>query len=137
MKTETSLIDYKIDHESPIPLHVQVDTLIHKLVESPQYQNGKLLPKEVELAKRLGISRNTIRQAMNKLENENLFPGHLYGILETGPLSITLAITAVTALRTKSTLNDREEFCGCGRRSSCSSRFRVYRIVDISNLNLL
>lgn len=65
-------MDFKIDHDSPIPLHVQVETLLRKLIESPQYQNGKLLPKEVELAKRLGISRNTIRQATNKLEHENL-----------------------------------------------------------------
>ncbi|HEY3389670.1 MAG TPA: GntR family transcriptional regulator, partial [Prolixibacteraceae bacterium] len=34
--------------------------------------NGGFLPKEVELAKRLGISRNTIRQATNKLEYEGL-----------------------------------------------------------------
>lgn len=64
--------DFSIDHDSPIPLHVQVEGLLRKLIESPAYQNGKLLPKEVELAKRLGISRNTIRQATNKLEHENL-----------------------------------------------------------------
>lgn len=71
-KAKTDSIDFRIDHESPIPLHVQVETLLRKLIASPQYQNGKLLPKEVELAKRLGISRNTIRQATNKLEHENL-----------------------------------------------------------------
>jgi GntR family transcriptional regulator len=65
-------IEYKIDHNSPLPLHVQVENLMRKLIASPQYQNGKLLPKEIELAKRLGISRNTIRQATNKLELENL-----------------------------------------------------------------
>ena len=65
-------VDFKIDHDSPLPLHVQVETLIRKLIESPQYQDGKMLPKEIELAKRLGISRNTIRQATNKLEHENL-----------------------------------------------------------------
>jgi GntR family transcriptional regulator len=65
-------IEFKIDHDSPLPLHVQVENLLRKLIESPYYQNGKLLPKEIELAKRLGISRNTIRQATNKLEHENL-----------------------------------------------------------------
>ncbi|MDN5217087.1 GntR family transcriptional regulator [Fulvivirgaceae bacterium BMA12] len=65
-------IEFQIDHNSSIPLHVQVEDLIRKLIKSPAYQNGKLLPKEVELAKRLGISRNTIRQATNKLKNENL-----------------------------------------------------------------
>lgn len=65
-------VEFTVDHKSPIPLHVQVETLLRKLIVSPQYQNGKLLPKEVELSKRLGISRNTIRQATNKLEHENL-----------------------------------------------------------------
>lgn len=71
-KGKNELIDFRIDHDSPIPLHIQVETLLRKLIESPQYQGGKLLPKEVELAKRFGISRNTIRQATNKLEHENL-----------------------------------------------------------------
>lgn len=65
-------VEFKIDHDSPIPLHLQVEILLRKLMESPQYQNGKFLPKEMDLAKRLGISRNTIRQATNKLEHENL-----------------------------------------------------------------
>jgi GntR family transcriptional regulator len=71
-KTRQDSVEFKIDHDSPLPLHVQVENLIRKLLENPQYQNGKLLPKEIELAKLLGISRNTIRQATNKLEHENL-----------------------------------------------------------------
>lgn len=61
-----------IDHKSPVPLHFQVEELLRKLIELPEYKNGGFLPKEVELAKRLGISRNTIRQATNKLEYEGL-----------------------------------------------------------------
>lgn len=71
-KAGNNRIDFKIDHNSPVPLHVQVEGLLRKLIDSPAYQNGKLLPKEVDLAKRLGISRNTIRQATNKLEHEHL-----------------------------------------------------------------
>jgi GntR family transcriptional regulator len=37
-----------------------------------KFRNGAFLPKEVELANRLGVSRNTIRQATNKLEHEGL-----------------------------------------------------------------
>lgn len=69
-RTET--VELRIDHDSPIPLYIQVEELLRRLIRDPQYQNGKLLPKEVELAKTLGISRNTIRQATNKLEHENL-----------------------------------------------------------------
>jgi len=61
-----------IDHNSPIPLHFQVEELLRKMIELPEYKNGGFLPKEVELAKRLGISRNTIRQATNKLEYKGL-----------------------------------------------------------------
>jgi len=61
-----------IDHNSPVPLHFQVEELLRKIIELPEYKNGGFLPKEVELAKRLGISRNTIRQATNKLEYEGL-----------------------------------------------------------------
>lgn len=69
---ENNEIEFKIDHKSGIPLHLQVEKLLRELIKIKEYQEGKLLPKEVELAKRLGISRNTVRQATNKLENENL-----------------------------------------------------------------
>jgi GntR family transcriptional regulator len=61
-----------IDHSSPVPLHVQVEELLRRLIDLPQYANGDFLPREVDLAKTLGISRNTIRQATNKLEYEGL-----------------------------------------------------------------
>lgn len=61
-----------IDHKSPIPLHIQTETLLRKLIESPEYQAGKLLPIEVELSKQLAISRTTLRQALNKLVYEGL-----------------------------------------------------------------
>lgn len=69
---EVAELEFRIDHGSPLPLHIQVENLLRALIELPEYKNGKMLPKEVELAKRLGISRNTIRQATNKLKNENL-----------------------------------------------------------------
>lgn len=62
----------KVNHSSHIPLHVQVEELLRKLLDEPQFKNGAFLPKEVELAKKLGVSRNTIRQATNKLEFEGL-----------------------------------------------------------------
>ena len=62
----------KIDHKSPLPLHLQVELLLREMIKQPEYQAGKLLPKEIDIAKRLGISRNTVRQATNKLAHENL-----------------------------------------------------------------
>lgn len=62
----------QIDHKSAIPLHVQVEQLLRDMIENPEYSNGKMLPNEVEFAKRLGISRNTVRQATNRLVYEGL-----------------------------------------------------------------
>lgn len=62
----------KIDHHSAIPLHAQVEQILRELIHEPDYSGGKFLPNEVDLAKRLGISRNTVRQATNKLVNEGL-----------------------------------------------------------------
>lgn len=43
-----------------------------ELIVSDKYKNGKLIPNEVELSEQLRISRNTLRQAINKLVNEGL-----------------------------------------------------------------
>lgn len=60
----------EIDHNSALPLHVQAEQLLRKLIDLPEYQQGKLLPNEVNLSSQLGISRNTLRQATNKLVYE-------------------------------------------------------------------
>ena len=61
-----------IDHNSDKPLHVQAEEIMRQLIESDEYKNGKLLPNEIELSKQLHISRNTLRQAINKLVYEGL-----------------------------------------------------------------
>ncbi len=66
------LMDFVIDHNSALPLHVQVEDMLRKMIQKPEYQNGKLLPNEVDIAKKLGISRSTVRQATNKLVYEHL-----------------------------------------------------------------
>lgn len=71
-KNIESLKSLNIDHESPVPLHVQVEEILRGMINDPEYQNGKFLPKEVDLSKILGISRNTIRQATNRLVQEHL-----------------------------------------------------------------
>ena len=63
---------YTIDHKSPIPLHAQAETLIRKLIQEEDYQNGKTLPNEIDLARQLAISRTTLRQSINKLVYEGL-----------------------------------------------------------------
>ena len=62
----------EIDHNSAIPLYIQAEELLRKIIEIPEYQQGKLLPNEVQMSSELGISRNTLRQAINKLVFEGL-----------------------------------------------------------------
>jgi GntR family transcriptional regulator len=62
----------KINHNGDVPLHIQVENLLRELMKKPEYLNGQMFPKEVDIAKRLGISRNTVRQATNKLVYEGL-----------------------------------------------------------------
>nr|WP_293295726.1 GntR family transcriptional regulator [Allomuricauda sp.] len=71
-KNIQTLKSLSIDHDSPVPLHLQVEKILRDMINDPEYQNGKFLPKEVDLSKRLGISRNTIRQATNRLVQEKL-----------------------------------------------------------------
>lgn len=63
---------FKIDHNSSTPLHSQAEKLLRDLITREEYQNGKLLPSEVDLSQQLSISRNTLRHSINKLVNEGL-----------------------------------------------------------------
>lgn len=62
----------RIDHNSSKPLHLQAEEILRRLIEEEEYKNGKMFPNEVELSAQLNISRNTLRQAINKLVFEGL-----------------------------------------------------------------
>lgn len=62
----------QLDPSSSKPLHLQAEELLRVLIRQEDYRKGKLLPNEVELSKELNISRNTLRQAINKLVYEGL-----------------------------------------------------------------
>ncbi|MBO4446890.1 MAG: GntR family transcriptional regulator [Bacteroidales bacterium] len=61
-----------LNPKSRVPLHKQAEDMLRKLIDKQEYRDGKLLPNEVELAKSLNISRNTLRQAINQLVFEGL-----------------------------------------------------------------
>lgn len=56
---------------SALPLNKQVERYLRSLLEKEEYQ-GKLLPTEVQLSEELGVARNTVRSAMDKLVREGL-----------------------------------------------------------------
>jgi GntR family transcriptional regulator len=62
----------EIDHASPLPLHVQVESLIRDMLKKPKYRQGELLPPEAGMAERLGVSRNTVRAAISRLVQEGV-----------------------------------------------------------------
>lgn len=63
---------FTVDPRHPLPLHAQVERLLRQLIAEPAYRAGATLPDEVGMAKRLGISRNTVRSAIERLVREGL-----------------------------------------------------------------
>src|SRR5947208_9682541 len=58
--------------DSSEPLHTQVATRLRQEVRQGVYHTGQRLPAEVDLARQLGVSRGTVRQALTALLNEGL-----------------------------------------------------------------
>lgn len=66
-------IEFILDKSSHVPLHAQIEKYLRHLIKDIKYIDGKnFLPKEESLSKKFGVSRNTIRQALNKLVQEGL-----------------------------------------------------------------
>jgi DNA-binding GntR family transcriptional regulator len=64
--------DVPLDRTSPVPLYFQVAGRLEQLIESGQMPVGGRLENEVELAERLGVSRPTIRRAIQYLVERGL-----------------------------------------------------------------
>jgi GntR family transcriptional regulator len=62
-----------LDHHSHLPLYIQIEDQLRALIQKPEYRKEKKkLPNEVDLSRELGVSRSTMRQAINKLVYEGL-----------------------------------------------------------------
>jgi len=61
-----------IDKKSPIPVYYQLKNIILGKIKNGEYQEGSLIPSERDLVESLGISRMTIRQALNQLVAEGV-----------------------------------------------------------------
>lgn len=62
----------RLNHRSAVPLHAQAQQLLRDLMRQPAYRDGALLPDEVTLASKLGISRGTLRTGIAQLVHEGL-----------------------------------------------------------------
>ncbi|MFG3140093.1 GntR family transcriptional regulator [Streptomyces sp. NPDC048211] len=70
MESITRLIS--IDRSSPVPLYFQVAQQLQQLIESGTLAPGTRLENEIALADKFGLSRPTMRQAMQYLVDKGL-----------------------------------------------------------------
>jgi len=61
-----------LDRSSPIPLYFQIAESLTEAIKSGAIAPGERLDNELELAERLGVSRPTVRQAVQRLVQQGL-----------------------------------------------------------------
>ena len=72
MEQNPILHSTRLSMDSDIPLYSQLVGIIKQNISSGKLGVGDLLPSESELCRAMGISRNTVRQAIGELEDEGL-----------------------------------------------------------------
>jgi len=63
---------FRIDRSSKTPLYHQIIENIHSLIQSQQLEPGEMLPSEWELSDLYGVSRLTVRKALDELVRDGL-----------------------------------------------------------------
>ncbi|MBI2247186.1 MAG: GntR family transcriptional regulator [Armatimonadetes bacterium] len=61
-----------VDESSALPLYYQVRETVRQQIEAGQWKRGDLIPSESDLQEAFGVSRATIRQALQELVAEGL-----------------------------------------------------------------
>ncbi len=69
---ETLVADFSIDRASPLPLYFQVATHFENAITSGLLPPGTLFENEILLADRIGVSRPTMRRAMEQLVDQGM-----------------------------------------------------------------
>ncbi|GAA3980063.1 GntR family transcriptional regulator [Streptomyces marokkonensis] len=67
-----STLDFALDRGSPVPLYYQLARQLEAAIEHGVLTPGNLLGNEVDLSVRLGLSRPTVRQAIQSLVDKGL-----------------------------------------------------------------
>ncbi|MFI1562779.1 GntR family transcriptional regulator [Streptomyces sp. NPDC020490] len=65
-------LDFALDRGSPVPLYYQLAQQLEAAIEHGVLAPGNLLGNEVDLSGRLGLSRPTVRQAIQSLVDKGL-----------------------------------------------------------------
>lgn len=61
-----------LSHMSPVPLYTQIKEVLRNRILNGTYQCHEQMPSESELTKIFGVSRITVRQALDHLQKEGL-----------------------------------------------------------------
>ncbi|MCH5670812.1 GntR family transcriptional regulator [Streptomyces gilvus] len=65
-------LDFTLDRGSPVPLYYQLAQQLEAAIEHGALAPGNLLGNEIDLSTRLGLSRPTVRQAIQSLVDKGL-----------------------------------------------------------------
>src|SRR5512138_350794 len=110
---------YKIDAASKLPLYDQIERNLRDLIINGQLQPGQMVPSEWDLSDLYGVSRLTVRRALDELVRQNwLERKHGVGTFVRQP-----AIASIS----DSKLSFTEQMHAIGRRPS--SRIVEKRVV--------
>lgn len=101
---------FRIDHTSKLPLYDQIERNLRDLIARSELTAGQMLPSEWELAQHYGVSRLTVRRALDELVRQNwLTRRHGVGTFVQQPFRATI---------TASKLSFTEQMKAIGRRPS-------------------
>jgi len=67
-----------VDPRSPVPLYYQINLDLRRMIEEQIIPPGSILPPEIEICQAYGVGRQTVRQAIARLVDDNLvdrYPG--------------------------------------------------------------
>ena len=62
----------RVDPQSPIPLYHQINRELRRMIEEHIIPPGSILPPEIEICQAYGVGRQTVRQAIARLVDDNL-----------------------------------------------------------------
>lgn len=66
------MISRNLDRDEPVALHVQVAAEIRRAIAEGEAKPGERLPPAVDLARVLGVNKNTVLRALHVLRNEGV-----------------------------------------------------------------
>lgn len=62
----------RVDTRLPTPLYHQIHIILRERIATGHYGEGEIIPSEAELAKEFGVSRITVKRAVNRLAEDGL-----------------------------------------------------------------